>query len=217
LKLNLVRHRHSVFAIAITSILVALSGCNREKGEAAQIAEMRAAVDGVRRCADLLLGFLPLEASTDMYSGPRVDALVAAGLVRSVPVDTGGDRPRTRIEVTPAGMAHVLINRAPETSLQHIQLCYGRSQIVSVRRELKDVGAESGPAKNEHVLSYDYKIVQAPEWTKRADIRAAFPFMAQDLEQVHSDRYVLPSQFNYTTPENGGEFSADLEGAQGKL
>lgn len=54
--------------------------------------------------------------------------------------------------------------------------------MVAVRPEARDVGAATGPAVKGEVLRYDYRIVQPPAWTQRADIRAAFPFLTSQLD-----------------------------------
>jgi len=67
------------------------------------------------------------------------------------------------------------------------------------------------------VLRYDYRIVQPPAWTQRADIRAAFPFLTRQLDEMHSaeqaatregDRWVLNG-------DTGKDASAELPADQG--
>jgi hypothetical protein len=73
-------------------------------------------VEGQRQCAPLLSGTWPIEFSADALSGAKVDALVAAGLVRRVALPDTGDRPRVRIEPTEAGKRDLWLRRLDPTS-----------------------------------------------------------------------------------------------------
>ena len=204
---------------ALVAGLVLLAACSegasqpQPSGEA--LAQIRAQVEGQRQCAPLLSGTWPIELSADALSGPRVDALVAAGLIRRVALPDTGDRPRVRIEPTEAGKRDLWLRRLDPTSPAEPLLCYGRKQVVAVRPEARDVGAATGPAVKGEVLRYDYRIVQPPAWTQRADIRAAFPFLTRQLGEVHSaeqaatregDRWVLNGD---TGPDASAELPAD--------
>ncbi len=172
--------RTSVFGTLAVALLLASCGADEKLRDS--MAGVRAKVDGVKRCAPLL-GSWPFEGPAYLFSGSKVDALVAAGLVRRVPVKVApGGRERTRIEITPAGQRDVMIKRLENNVPVHF-LCYGQRQVVSVGTDQMKVSA--GPSKMEDVVVYKYRIVQAPAWAAREDMRAAFPFMASDLDQVH--------------------------------
>jgi hypothetical protein len=202
------RSRSAVFCGVSTALLLLLAGCDSDENKSDQLARIHAKVDGVGRCAALLTGGWPIEASADALSGPRVDALVAAGLIRRVPLDVPeGERPRTRIDVTPLGEADVLIDRpSPKIHPEYQEplLCYGRRQVTSVYVKKVQAAETGDPTITNSVLHYDYRIVQPPAWASRTDIRAAFPFMVMDLEQVHSDHEFADIHLQ---PETGKYFS----------
>lgn len=206
---------------ALVAVLVLLAACSegasqpRSSGEA--LAQIRAQVEGQRQCAPLLSGTSPIELSAHALSGGKVDALVAAGLIRRVALPDTGDRPRVRIEPTEAGQRDLWLRRLDPASPAEPLLCYGRKQVVAIRPEVRDTGAATGPAVKGEVLRYDYRIVQPPAWTQRADIRAAFPFLARQLAEVHTadqvatregDRWVLNGDI-------GKDASAELPAATG--
>jgi hypothetical protein len=182
----------AVSGLVSIGLLLVFAGCGAREKETSDkdMATIREKVDGVRRCASLLTGEWPIEASADGMSGARVDALVAAGLIRRVPLEVPeGERARTRIEVTPAGKADVLIERPSPKARPDDQeplLCYGRRQVTSFYDKQMQASETGDPAVMTSVLHYDYRIVQPPAWTARADIRAAFPFMVRDLDKVHT-------------------------------
>lgn len=207
------RNRFAVFCSLTTALLLGLSGCGADENKSDQLARIRAKVDGVRRCAALLSGSWPIEASADSLSGPHVDALVAAGLVRRVTMNVPeGDRARTRIELTPAGQNHILIERVTENTPETAVLCYGRLQVISLNQKQTQESKTGDSSKLNNLLFYNYRIVQPPAWATRADIRAAFPFMVQDLEQVHSEQdseILYKNEKVYKTPSTEESFSAD--------
>jgi hypothetical protein len=192
--------------IVIASVAV-LMGCKSSETEVDQLASIRAKVDGTPRCASLIARSWPVEFSEEALSGRRVDALVAAGLIRRAPlVVAQGDRARTRIELTPLGQAHVLIERPDPSGPGYAVLCYGKRQVISVHSEQRNVGAETGSPKMGNVVVYKYRIVEPPSWAARDDVRSAFPFMVRDMEQLHSaNEYASLDK----EPSSGEFFSPD--------
>ena len=94
-------------------------------------------------------------------------------------------------------------------------LCFGRKHVVAVRTERRSTAAETGPSKTDEVSRYDYRIVQAPSWTGRDDIRAAFPFLPRYLGRIitaeqpamwSGERWALLSD---TGPDAGAELGTD--------
>lgn len=205
--------------------LALLAGChlNAAKPQAKRddaIRQISEQVEGQRQCAPLLSGTSPIEFSAGALAGPRVDALVAAGLVRRVRLDradAGDDRPRVRIEPTSVGLRDIWFRRLDPASGPEPMLCYGHKHVVAVRTDQQNGGSEIGPAKPAEVGRYDYRIIQTPSWTSRGDIRAAFPFLARELtrtrtaEQVATrvgDRWTLASN-------TGPDASAELDPSEG--
>jgi hypothetical protein len=180
-------NRYAISAGVVIALVAILFGCKSSESETELLARIRAKVDGAPRCASLIARSWPVEFSEEALAGPRIDALVAAGLIRRVPLLVApGDRARTRIELTPLGQNHVLIERPDPSMPGYAALCYGKRRVVAVRQEQRSVGAESGSPKTGNVVVYDYRIVESPPWAARSDIRAAFPFMVRDLERLHS-------------------------------
>ncbi len=177
--------RNSRFLICAptTLALIFVLGSCTEKNIDHNLADIRAKVDGARRCAPLLDGSWPIEFSNRALSGRNVNALVEAGLVRRVQAT---DPERTRIEITPLGQADIVIKRLDENTPATVVLCYGQRQLVSVLTEKGEV-ADASKANIGKVVSYNYRIVKPPKWTERAEIRAAFPFMVNDLTEIHRD------------------------------
>ncbi|WP_156359254.1 hypothetical protein [Sphingomonas sp. Leaf242] len=208
-----------VSCIVAACSLALLAGChlNAAKPQSKPddaIQQIREQVEGQRQCAPLLSGTSPIEFSLEVLAGPHVDALVAAGVVRRVLLDRAdaeGDRPRVRIEPTSAGMHDIWFRRLDPASRPEPMLCYGRKHVVAVRTGGHDGGSETGPSKPAEVRRYDYRIVQTPSWTSRADIRAAFPFLVKELNRTRTaeqaatrvgDRWTLASD---TGPDAGAE------------
>ncbi|KTW09915.1 hypothetical protein [Sphingomonas sanguinis] len=190
--------------------LVLLAACSEGKSQPQAeggdaLAQLRAQLDGQRQCAPLLSGTTPIEFSADALSGPKVDALVAAGLVRRVPLPATGDRPRMRIEPTSEGSRDIWLRRLDPTSPAEPLLCYGRKQVVAVHPEGKDT------------LRYDYRVGQAPAWTGRTDIRAAFPFLARQLSEVHRAEQVATREDGrwVLAGDTGRDASAELPPSEG--
>jgi hypothetical protein len=204
--------------VAVCSLAL-LAGChlnaaNPQAKPDDAIQQIREQVEGQRQCAPLLSGTSPIEFSAEALAGPRVNALVAAGLVRRVLLDrtdAGGDRPRVRIEPTSAGMHDIWFRRLDPASEPEPMLCFGRKHVVAVRTVRQDGGSETDPSKPTEVGRYDYRIIRTPSWTGRGDIRAAFPFLVKELNRTHTaeqaatrvgDRWSLASD---TGPDAGAE------------
>lgn len=207
-------------ARGMTAPLLLLAACGPgarkvEPSAADALAQIREQVDGQRQCAPLLSGTAPIEFSADALAGPRVDALVAAGLVRRMPLPDRGDRPRLRIEPTEAGARDIWMRRLDPSGRAEPFLCYGRKQVVAVRRERRDIGSDAGDPMTGDVLRYDYRVVEAPGWTARPDIRAAFPFLPRELERVRTAEQAARLSngawelAGETGPDAGGELAAD--------
>ncbi len=195
-------------AAAVPAILPAGCGIGAGAGVEASVldtkkamAQIRAQVEGQRQCAPLLSGSAPIELSAHALAGPRVDALVAAGLVTRVPVaNPADDRPRVRIEPTTAGSRDIWLRRLDPASPAEPLLCYGGKHVTAVHAERRNVGAETGPAAEGAVLRYDYTIIQSPAWTARADVRAAFPFLPRELGGIDIHRSQIMAAARWTKP-----------------
>lgn len=157
-----------------------IAGCPAENSaqSPAALAGLRAQIDSVRVCAPLLSGSWPIEFSADALATPPVDALVNASIVRRLPLpNPGGERPRVRIEfVQETGGDARLYRFKPEVPPTP-QLCFGRRQVTTMQHETT--------SKRDGSLRYAYRVVDAPAWTTRQDIRAAFPFMVTMLDGEH--------------------------------
>jgi hypothetical protein len=207
---------------ALVAGLALLAACSEGASEPkvstdGAIAQIREQVEGQRQCAPLLSGRWPIEFSADALQGPKVDALVAAGLVQRITLPAQGDRPRVRIEPTAAGKRDIWLRQLDPASPAEPLLCFGRKAVVAVREETARTGAETGPATMGQVLRYDYRIVQAPAWTQRADVRTAFPFLSQALEKVHTAEQVATQEQGRwkLAGDTGPEASAELPSDQG--
>lgn len=146
-------------------------------------------MEGQRQCAPLLSATSPIEFSAEALAEPRIDALVAAGLVRRVRLDradAGGDFPRVRIEPKSAGMQYIWFRRLDPASGFEPMLCYDRKHVVAVRTGQQNDGSETGPVEPTKIVRYDYRIVQIPSWTSRGDIRSAFPFLVRELNRTRT-------------------------------
>lgn len=183
------------------------------------VAGLRRSIDGVRVCAPLLSASWPIAFSTDSLATPGVDALVAAGLVRRVSLpDPAGDNARTRIAITATGLRDVRLHRLSPESPPQPQLCFGRKQVTTLHQA--STGDRSG------TVDYAYRIIDAPRWTTRADIRAAFPFMvdmlkgelhAQDGTMLSSGRWNLATGAEtqaVAEMSNKGFFPCPAEGGE---
>jgi hypothetical protein len=190
---SFLRRLYAIPALVVTTLLLGLAACgvNDKERRNEDIATIRARVDNVRRCATLLDGNWPLEVFANELNGQRVTALVAAGLVRRVAIKNPRPGMQTaRIDLTPLGQANVVIDRSIGKA-GYARLCYGQQRLISVyekkiiyHNDEKDL-PDAYELKRK-TLFYDYRIVNAPAWTARADIRAAFPFIVRELEQVYS-------------------------------
>ncbi len=208
------QRRSALIGTIITALMMA--GCSQEESAADRLARIRARVDATRQCGLLITGRWPIaEYSARTLSGPQIDALVAAGLIRLVPAR---DPERVRVAVTPFGRAHTVIERvdsarSPDPFVRtpltehekdggFIMLCYGEQQLVSVR-QLQDKDIDNN-GKRQNSIVYDYRTINPPAWTARADIRAAFPRMVEDLGKLHS---AYDFQYEFEGPPTGVNFS----------
>jgi hypothetical protein len=172
-------HIKSRVGLAMTgaAALLLVTACHADTPaqSPAALAGLRQQIDSVRVCAPLLSGSWPIEFSADSLATPRVDALVSAGIVRRVPLpNPGGERPRVRIEIVQETGGDARLYRLRPEAPPMPQLCFGRRQVTTMQHE--------ATAKRDGSLHYAYRVVDAPAWTARTDIRAAFPFMATMLD-----------------------------------
>ncbi|PSJ39031.1 hypothetical protein [Allosphingosinicella deserti] len=159
-------------ALAGAGLLAMLAACDGSRAQTSGLADLRAQIDGSRVCALLIGPQWPIEGSAAMLAQPGVDALVAAGLVRRDPVnDRANVTPQARIAVTPLGERDLRLFRLSADSPPAPQLCLGKKQVTAIERN------GDGPVR------YRYRIVEAPDWTRRPDIRAAYPFVARLLDR----------------------------------
>lgn len=168
--------RRGALLIGFAAVTV-VAGCrNNPSAQSPEtVAGLRRSIEGVRVCAPLLSASWPIVFSTESLATPAVDALAATGLVRRVSLpDPAGDNARTRIAITTAGLRDARLHRLSPESPPQPQLCFGRKQVTTLRHA--STGDRSG------TVDYAYRIVDAPRWTTRADIRAAFPFMVDMLK-----------------------------------
>lgn len=166
-----------VRGMAGLAALMFIAGCRADTPpqSPAALASLRQQLETVRVCAPLLSGSLPIEFSADALATPGVDALVGAGIVRRVPLPNPlNERRRVRIEIVQETGGDARLYRIGPDSPPQPQLCFGRKQVTTMQHEA--TGKRSG------ALHYAYRVVDAPAWTARPDIRAAFPFMAAMLE-----------------------------------
>ena len=167
-----------VRAMAGVAALALVAGCrvDTQAQSPAALASLRQQLDGFRICAPLISGSWPIEFSADSLATPGVDALVKAGIVRRVPLPNPlGERPRVRIEIVQEEGGDARLYRFRPEVPPMPQLCYGRMQVTTMQHEA--TGERSG------LLHYAYRVVDAPAWTARPDIRAAFPFMSTMLDR----------------------------------
>jgi hypothetical protein len=183
------------------------------------LAQVRAKVEGQRQCAALLDGNYPMNYSADALSGPKVDALVAAGLIRREPAppSPGDPRPRATAKLTPAGMRDAWVQRLDPGKPADAWLCFGRKHVTAVRAEAGDAGSEVGGSQPGSVLRYDYRIVDAPAWTARPDIRQAFPFLTQALSKTHTSEQIATREGDawVLTGDTGRDATAELPSEAG--
>lgn len=148
------------------------------------LAQVRALVDGRRACATLLQPEWPMVASEDAMRADSIDTLIAAGLVAKRPAEPRDGRRWYRLDATPSGARDMVLKKPPASLQGAIKpapyLCYGRKQVVGLRQH----PARADPADPTGAgllpfVTYRYRIVDMPDWTRRADMRAAFPFLDQ--------------------------------------
>jgi hypothetical protein len=158
-------------ALCGTAILSALAACGG-RAESSGTADLRAQLEGSRVCAALISPTWPIEGSADFLAKPGIDALIAAGLVEREPVeDPSHVTPRARISMTKAGEPYLRLYKIGPDAPPEPQLCFGKKHVTAITRE------DGGP------VQYRYRIVDAPAWTKREDMRAAFPFLTRRLDK----------------------------------
>jgi hypothetical protein len=170
------------------ALAVVLCGCGRVPGTASSLAQIRQQVDGQRVCAPLVSSGWPIELSAGVLAAPSLDALVAAGLFRRQALPGPPDEPaRVRLVPSAAGIASLRLRHfAPAIPAQPL-LCYGRAQVVAIATEM--VGSAVAPdQKDTPRLSYTFRVVDAPGWARRADVRRAFPFLGRAIGPVLRSR-----------------------------
>jgi hypothetical protein len=154
------------------ALLISLAACSGGQDETSRLAELRSQLDGAPVCALLIAPEWPIEASMSALDQPGVDALIAAGLIRREPVvDRANVTPQARITMTAAGRQSLRLYRMSASSSPTPQLCFGKKQVTAIAR------GDDGPVR------YRYRVIDAPDWTWRSDIRAAFPFVSHMLDQ----------------------------------
>ena len=132
-------------------------------------AALQAKLDATRQCAEALSGYDPpaydLEASL-----ASVAALRAAGLIEPAPDEAG----RRAYRPTELGRRSFVYRPTPGApGRRFVTLCYGRRHVGRVW--LRSHG-KTDPLP---YLNYTYHVDEAPEWTRRPAIRAAFPFLSK--------------------------------------
>jgi hypothetical protein len=186
--------RSAFFTVLPAALFLGLSGCDKEPSVEEKMAQIKKQFDGMRRCGNLFYANWPIEFDkVDLEdSTGGVGALFAAGLIRLEPIkstdESGGlveDDDKIRIVPTPHGNPHIVIYTEPDgrdPEQKYAKLCYGTVKVISVAKRHK-----GNPDPRYDWYDFKYQIVNPPLWTKRADIRAAFPDMAKDLSKVHSE------------------------------
>lgn len=138
--------------------------------------QLKRAMDGTRVCGTLVSATWPIEFAADALALPSIDALVSAGIVARSPVAVpASERERVRLLPTATGQNDVLLSRLQDDAPPQPKLCFGSRRIDAVRMERDGAG--------DWQLRYSYRIVDAPAWTGRPDIRAAFPFLDRLLDK----------------------------------
>jgi hypothetical protein len=133
--------------------------------------DLRKQLEGSPVCAMLIAPAWPIEQSADFLSRPGVNALIAAGLVNREPVeDRSKPTPRARITMTKAGERYLHLDKSSGDAPPEPYLCFGKKRVTAITHE------------GDTPVHYRYRIVDAPAWTKREDIRAAFPFVSRLLD-----------------------------------
>lgn len=164
---------------AAMTAMTAMTACGRIQTAAIDekdaLAQLKQVMDGTRICGTLVSATWPIEFSASALALPGIDALVSAGIVVRSPVAVpAGERERVRLVPTATGKDDVLLSRLQNADPTQPKLCFGKKRIEAVRMEPDDTGGRQ--------LRYTYRIVDAPGWTGRPDIRAAFPFLDRLLD-----------------------------------
>lgn len=170
--------------LVVMTVMASTAACGRTQAgpvdDKDALAQLKQAMDGTRICGTLVSATWPIEFSADALALPSIDALVSAGIVVRSPIAVpAGERERVRLLPTAAGRKDVLLSSLEGGSPPQPKLCFGRKRIEAV---LKEPGGQG-----DRQLRYRYRIVDAPPWTGRPDVRAAFPFLARLL-----DKPILP-------------------------
>lgn len=164
--------RSITFSAAVVAATLALAACSAGAGSAALTEDLRAQLDGSKVCAMLIAPQWPIEQSAELLARPGIDALIAADLVhREAIEDRANATPRARVSVTETGKPFLQLDTTANNSSAVPYLCFGERQVTAIAR------GEDG------VVRYRYRIVDAPAWTERRDMRAAFPFLARLIDQ----------------------------------
>jgi hypothetical protein len=188
---------------AAMMVMTVTTACGRTQTAAIDekdaLAQLKQVMDGTRICGTLVSATWPIEFSAGALALPSIDALVSAGIVARSPVGVPtGERERVRLLPTAAGKSDVLLSSLQEGSPPQPKLCFGKKRIEAVTIE---PGEPSGAGDRQ--LRYTYRIVAAPSWTGRPDIRAAFPFLDRLLDKpvvaanpvaIRGDRLDLPTE-----------------------
>ena len=172
-------------ALACVVVLAfAAAGCKPDVRSAAQGSVARgeaqravqAMLDATPQCADLFSGDDPIRVRPGWQGRPGVRALVAAGLITPGPPAS----PSGRIyEATATGRA-VIRRLELGQGMDRSELCYAHRKVTKVW--LKASGATNRLPQ----LGYTYVLVDAPAWTRRADVQAAFPFLQRALAGTYA-------------------------------
>ena len=128
-------------------------------------------VDGTRQCAVLWVA-APVDISGYDVGTDDVKALVAAGLFRLQPL-AGPDPCDREFTMVPTveGSKHVVMSRlgAPVPLL-----CVGRRRVASVTTTPPAFAELCAQSSRIH---YTYRVVDMRAWTRRGDVRRAYPFL----------------------------------------
>lgn len=159
----------AAFAAVMSFVLAA---CSNPNDDASITADLRTQLEGSDVCALLIAPEWPIEKGADLLSGAGVDALIAADLVRREPVENRAkETPQARISITETGRPYLQLHTFGADASPSPYLCFGKKQIKGIARG------------DDGVVRYSYRIVGAPAWAQRSDMRAAFPFLVRLLDQ----------------------------------
>lgn len=164
--------RSIAFSFAAAAATLTLSACSAGDGSAALAEDLRDQLDGSKVCAMLIAPQWPIEQSAELLARPGIGALIAAELVHREGIeDRVNATPRAWISITETGKPFLRLDSMGNNSSVVPYLCFGERQVTVIDR------GEDG------VVRYRYRIVDAPVWTERGDMRTAFPFLARLIDQ----------------------------------